>query len=258
MFPLLYHAHHFHYTEDLSFWSGLAQRQGGPILELGCGTGRVLVSLAREGYPVYGLDSDAGMLATLLEYLPPDLTSTCHIFQADMSTFHLARGFPLILLPCNTLSTLSAGERQAMMKCTYRHLQPGGLFATSLPNPAVLAALPERSDPEMEELFPHPLDGEPVQVSSAWERTPDGFIVRWLYDHLLPNGRVDRLDVQAIHTLTSAETYLEELGAAGLTIFSIHGDFDGSPYTPDSPFLLIVAGCEASTPAAGDPSGLCQ
>ena len=145
-----------------------------------------------------------------------------------------------------------------MMKCTYRHLQPGGLFATSLPNPAVLVALPERSDPEMEDVFPHPLDGEPVQVSSAWERTPDDFVVHWFYDHLLPNGVVDRLDVQTCHVLTSTKTYLEELGAAGLAINSIYGDFDGSPYTPDSPFLLIVTRKAVSTPTAGDPSGLCQ
>ena len=62
MLPLLYHAHHNRYKEDLPFWLELAARHGDPVLELGCGSGRVLLALAQDGYQVYGLDNDPGML----------------------------------------------------------------------------------------------------------------------------------------------------------------------------------------------------
>ena len=58
MFPQLYHAHHNRSLEDLPFWLELAAQAGDPILELGCGTGRVLIPLAQAGYHTIGLDND--------------------------------------------------------------------------------------------------------------------------------------------------------------------------------------------------------
>ncbi len=59
LFPLFYHAQHQNYLEDLPFWLGLAATQGSPILELGCGSGRVLLPLALAGHRVLGIDNDA-------------------------------------------------------------------------------------------------------------------------------------------------------------------------------------------------------
>ena len=135
MLAQLYHAHHNRHSNDLPFWLKLAARQNGPILELGCGTGRVLIALARAGYPAYGLDHDAEMLTLLQLKAGSDPASRCHFFQADMAAFHLARLFSLILLPCNTLSTLPTGTRHAALTHIRQHLSPNGLFAASLPEP---------------------------------------------------------------------------------------------------------------------------
>lgn len=241
MFPLLYQAHYNHYTDDLPFWLELAARQKGPILELGCGTGRVLLFLARAGYLTYGLDKDARMLAVLQNQVDPELAERCHFFRADMSAFHLACQFPLILLPCNTLSTLNADVRRSMLANVHRHLSPGGLFATSLPNPNLLTHLPRRGVTEIEEIFPHPIDGEPVQVSSSWQRNPTHFTTSWHYDHLLPDGRVERVTAQACHEILPVESYVEEVGYTGLTVESLYGDFDHSPYTDQSTHLILLA-----------------
>jgi SAM-dependent methyltransferase len=241
MLPLLYHAHHSRHLEDLPFWESLARRQGGPVLELGCGSGRVLLPLARLGYPVTGLEQDAGMLRLLRENTPPELAGRVQLVQADMSAFGFGRIFSLILLPCNTFSTLSARQRLDTLRCVRRSLAPQGLFAASLPNPALLQRLPPRSEPELEESFPHPLDGEPVQVSSGWERTRDRLTIHWHYDHLLPDGRVERFSMQASHALVPVEAYLEEMRSAGLNPAELYGDFDGSPYTPEAPALIIIA-----------------
>lgn len=241
MFPILYHAHHSLHLEDLPFWLELASRQSGPVLELGCGTGRVLIPLLQAGFLAYGLDNDLEMLRFLRGYLPQSRQSQPPIFQADMAHFHLARQFPLIILPCNTLSTLPADQRRSVLACAHEHLAPGGLFTASLPNPAILAAMPRRGREQFEETFTHPLSQNPVQVSSSWRRTPRHFSITWHYDHLLPDGRVERLSIQISHSLETPEAYLQELAQAGLQIISVYGDFDRSLYTSESPYLILVA-----------------
>lgn len=240
MFPILYHAHHAIYQEDFPFWNELASQQGDPILEMGCGTGRVLGHLASAGYKLYGLDKDFGMLVTLRGNLVPGLTGQTHTFAGDFTSFCLDLRFPLIIMPCNTYSTLSTRERQATLERVRQHLLPGGIFAASLPNLALLRILPQRSDPEIEDTFPHPLNGEPVQVSSSWERIQQRFTVYWYYDHLSPDGGVERLSTQVHHNLVSLQVYSTEISQAGLQVVNFYGDFKKNPYSNDSPLLIIV------------------
>ncbi len=241
MYPTLYHAHHNRNPEDLHFWLDLAKRHGRRILELGCGTGRVLLPLAEAGYPIYGLDRDSEMLSFLKEITPASLAPWVNIFQGDLCAYHLAARFSLILLPCNTYSTLSPSQRAQALQRVRQHLQPDGIFAVSMPNPGLLESLPRRSDPEIEEVFPHPQDGEPVQVSSSWKRTRQQVAFTWYYDHLWPDGTVDRTTQQVTHYLTPIETTLGEFNAAGLEITDLYGDFDKSPYTIQASYLILLA-----------------
>jgi SAM-dependent methyltransferase len=241
MFPSLYHAHHSLHPEDLPFWLELAHKQSGLILELGCGTGRVLIPLLAAGFRAYGLDYDLEMLRFLRFNLPLGQQNELPVFLADMADFRLAMQFPLILLPCNTLSTLAPEQRLATLACVRLHLVPGGLFAASLPNPLILAEMPRRGPEEIEETFPDPVSGDPVQVSSAWRRGAHHFTVTWHYDRLLPDGQVERLTAQASHSLEPAEAYFAALEQAGLHVSTVYGDFDRSPYTADSPYLILVA-----------------
>jgi SAM-dependent methyltransferase len=241
MLALLYHAHHNRHLEDLPFWLELGRRYNGPILELGCGSGRVLLPLARQGYDVVGLERDPEMLTVLRQNLTPDLARRVQLVQGDMASFNLGQRYALILLPCNTLSTLDAAQRLGMLECVRRHLRPDGLFAASLPNPALLRRLPRSAEPELEESFPHPLDGEPVQVSNGWLRTSRHLTIQWHYDHLLPDGQVERISTQARHELASADDYAAELAAAGLRPVERYGDFDGSIFHPQSPYLILTA-----------------
>jgi SAM-dependent methyltransferase len=238
-YPILYHAHHARHTEDLAFWLALAAQQGEPILELGCGTGRVLTALAQAGYKVFGLDHDAHMLAVIRDHLPEGIKAP--VFQADLARFGLGISFALILVPCNTWSTLTPDARRAALVTVFDHLDPGGLFAASIPNPALLRRQPKHSEAEVEDDFIHPLTGNPVQVSTGWERAGQVFHLEWLYDQLLPDGRVERLSVQVEHDLAPMEVHQAEIEAAGLQWEGEFGDYDGSPYRPDSPYLIFTA-----------------
>jgi SAM-dependent methyltransferase len=241
MLPPVYHAHHNRHLEDIPLWLALAARAGGPILELGCGTGRVLIPLAQAGFQTIGLDKDLSMLRYTRKIIREGIDISPFLFMADICNFHLSVKFPLIILPCNTFSMLTEIERRACLGCVCRHLGKGGIFAVSLPNPKLLSHFPGRSDAELEEEFIHPISGNPVQVSSSWYRTEKSFDVTWFYDHLLPDGTVERLEVNASHHLTTYDSYMAEMREAGLIVKEIYGDFTRSAYTEKSPYLVILS-----------------
>lgn len=240
-FPYFYHLHHSLHPEDIPFWISLAEEYGEPVLELGCGTGRVLTPLAEAGFEVFGLDHDPEMLSFLRRSLPLRLQARTHIFLADLSAFHLSIEFPLIIMPCNTLSTLPKETRAVCLARVSQHLSTQGLFAASLPNPVAFQQLPEHGEPDLEETLVDPIDGTSILVSSEWNRTPDRFVVTWHYDRQLVEGGEERLTVEISHDLALREDYLNELGSAGLQEVASFGSFRRSRYRPASPDLILTA-----------------
>jgi SAM-dependent methyltransferase len=238
--PLLVHTHYALDSEDLPFWLDMAYSAGDPILELGCGTGRVLLWLAQAEHNVVGLDHDRAMLAFLRRITPAGMERHISVVQADLAAFHFNCRFPLILLPCNTLSTLPGVARKGLYACVEAHLPAGGIFAASIPNPLWLAALPAEAEEEVEETLKHPVSGNPLQISSSWERRAGAFYLRWHYDHLLPDGQVERVTLETVHDLARLEDYQAGLESAGLRIEAIYGDFDRSEYGAESPNLIMV------------------
>ena len=243
--PILYHSHHSLHMEDLPLWLDLAESHGGSIIELGCGTGRILLPLAEAGHRVLGLDRDAGMLAFLRNCLTAPLAARVDIVQADMAAIPFRTVFNLVIMPCNTFNTLTEDERRYVLGWISKHLAAGGLFAASLPNPHFLQSLPKQSEAEIEEFFFHPLDGEPVQVSSAWKRTSRDFTLVWHYDHLLKDGRVDRVSTQVRHNLFTVSEILSEFSEAGLRVEGMYGDYDRSAFDRDAANLILLAASAA-------------
>jgi len=242
MEPILadyYHRHHSAYSEDIPFWLELAKEQGDPILELGCGTGRVLLKLVEAGYSVWGIDHDRKMLAVLKEQITGEESHEPVLRRANITNFQLSMQFPLILLPCNTYSTFMEEERLAALGVVNCHLLPGGVFAISIPNPSWMAQLPPEAEPEVEVVFEHPRSGNPVQVSSAWQREGDEVVVSWHYDHLFPDGRVKRASTETHHCLTDAQEYMEEFESQGWKV-TTYGDFNFTAYDAESVYLILV------------------
>jgi SAM-dependent methyltransferase len=121
------------YREDLPLWRSLADEQGGPVLDIGAGTGRVALDLAARGVPVVALDADAALLEALdrrARGLPVETV------VADARRFALGRRFPLVLVPMQTVQLLGGpGGRAAFLRCALEHLQPGGVLAAALADP---------------------------------------------------------------------------------------------------------------------------
>ena len=118
------------YRADLPLWRTLAGQRGDPILDVGAGTGRVTLELARAGWAVTALDSDARLLAEL-ERRAAGLPVTTAV--ADARRFALDRRFALIVVPMQTIQLLGGAQgRAAFLGCARSHLGPGGLVAVTL------------------------------------------------------------------------------------------------------------------------------
>ncbi len=118
------------YEADLPFWRALARRYRGPILDIGAGTGRVTLELARAGHAVTALDSDPVLLEELRRRTQ-DLDVTTVV--ADARGFELGAHFGLCVVPMQTVQLLGGPEgRQAFLERARAHLVPGGRLAVAL------------------------------------------------------------------------------------------------------------------------------
>ncbi len=239
--PLLYHTHHAQESDDLPFWRHQAERHGAPILELGCGTGRVLLPLAKAGHSIFGVDKDSAMLAFLRPQLDDQLSRRVTLIHGDFRLFCLTSRFQLAIMPCNTYSTQALPDRKGVLSRVRLHLKTGGSFVFSLPNPLLLNEIETSDEMEIETHFEHPLSGNPVQVSSRVARGQGTVTFHWIYDHLYPDGLSERQRMSAKHYLQPMEAIYENLADAGFQVLEQYGDFHGRPYHTAADHLIIVA-----------------
>ncbi len=245
----LVQVHQAKYKDDLPFWRSWTKGKD-PILELGCGHGRVTIPLARAGRQIVGLDVDWGSIQFLKSELVgdnKDLWKRIDIIQADMIHFRADCVFGSVIVPCNTYSTLTARDRQLLLSNLTTALQKKGLFIASVPNPSWIKALHGNlwekevdSEPDLETIFTHPETGHPVQVSSRLTPTSDGIRWDWMYDQLFPDGRMERWLQSTEHKLCSLEIYQQEFRKAGFKTRAILGDFEGADFVEGSPYLILV------------------
>jgi SAM-dependent methyltransferase len=118
---------------DLSLYLDLAKKYRGPVLEIGCGTGRILLLIARAGIEIHGLDASASMLRVLKERLASELAPVrrkVQLHEGDMRRFHVARKFPLVLMPFRPLQHMhTLADQLAALRNAAHHLSPRGIFA---------------------------------------------------------------------------------------------------------------------------------
>jgi SAM-dependent methyltransferase len=131
------------YSADLPLWHELARAEPGPVLDVGAGTGRVALELARAGHAVTALDREPELLEALRARAPAIATVV-----ADAADFDLGRRFGLVIVPMQTIQLLPA--RGGFLASARRHLRPGGLLAI-----AITAAMEDFGELPGE-LLPHP------------------------------------------------------------------------------------------------------
>jgi SAM-dependent methyltransferase len=140
------------YREDLPLWRALAAEAGGPVLDVGAGTGRVTLDLAGLGVAVVALDVEAALLEAL-EHRATGLSVETVV--GDARQLAIGRRFSLVIVPMQTLQLLGgAGGRAAFLQRALGHLEPGGMLAAAMAD--ALACFDEEHD------MPPPPDGREV------------------------------------------------------------------------------------------------
>ncbi|MGN6558473.1 MAG: class I SAM-dependent methyltransferase [Solirubrobacterales bacterium] len=197
------------YDADLPLWEELAERQGAPVLELGCGTGRVALHLARRGHTVYALDKEPELLRALIERSEGLKVEPMVV---DGREYQLPEPVCLALAPMQFLQLLPGrDDRLACLKRLSVALRPGGLLAA-----AIVESLP-RSDgalpplPDVREVDGWVYSSLPVAAATAEGR----IVLRRLRQTVSPEGELreeeDKVELQTF----SAEELEAEAASVG-------------------------------------------
>ncbi len=233
---------------DRDFYLDLANEYGGPVLELGCGTGRITLPVARKGLDVTGVDASRSMLAVLrakLEEEPAEVQRRVRVVQGDFRTGRFGDQFPLVVIPFRPMQHMYTAEDQlAALRNAGRHLKDGGILAFDVFNPRFDKLLSGDGEEHLELEWPEE-DGN--------GRTIRRYFVKNGYDpvNLVLSGRFIFRLCEGDHVLSeeaenfkmSVYTYphLKALiSAAGLGIVGEFGSFDRKPIGPESPEMIFL------------------
>ena len=198
------------YAADLPLWEELAERSDGPVLELGCGTGRVALHLARRGHTVVGLDRDPELLAALAERGADLSLSTV---AADARDFELAEPVALALAPTHLLQLLpESAQRGECLRCIAASLRPGGLLAA-----AIIESMPEPDGappplPDVREVDGWVYSSLAIEAAVA----PGEIVVRRLRQLVSPDGSLSEEPNEVRIATFTAEALEAEAAACGL------------------------------------------
>jgi SAM-dependent methyltransferase len=233
---------------DVDFYVEEARSTEGRILELGCGTGRVLIPVARLGKEITGIDSSPRMLAQCrarLDEEPPEVRDKVTLVRADMRQLDLETRFSLVMIPFRPLQHLVAVSDQiATLQGIHRHLEPGGRLVFDVFNPNIRYLVEDRTR-EREDTAEVALPGNrsfrrtgrvaAVHVDDQYseiemiyyvrgadgstQRLVHGFLMRWYW----------RYELEHL------------LARCGFRIRAVFGDFNRSPLTDPSPEMIFIA-----------------
>lgn len=238
------------HLKDIDFYIDYSRRANGRTLELGCGTGRVLIPTAISGCEITGLDLSPYMLAKCQEKLdkePKKVQGWVRLIEASMTDFETGETYSLVTIPFRAFQHLiPVEEQQACLECAHRHLAPGGLLILNLfhPFPPRLVHDPKYTV-EIEDLPEMQLpDGRRLRRTTrtaAFHRDQQYNDVEIIYYVSHPDGRTERL-VQAFPMRYFFRYEAEHLlNLCGFAVVDLFGDFDGSNFSADSPEMIFVA-----------------
>ena len=233
------------FQDDLDLVQAYAQRTGGPILELGCGTGRLLAPLLDAGLEVTGVDVSAGMLEVAQSKLDAlGAKARCRLIAGDYTQIDLQGPYPLAISAMNTFMHLVDPAAQlGALRHWRKHLKPGGLLILDLFNPDVAELATLDGHLQLEKTWLDTDTGCTVmkQVSRTLDQINQLVHVTFVYDELAPDGALHRsLSEFDMRYLWPAEAQLL-LDIAGYRMEAMYGDWDLSDLVDGSPRLIIVA-----------------
>jgi len=239
---------------DVDFFVEAARDAGGPVLEVGCGTGRILVPAARAGAEIVGIDLSPHMLRMCRNRLRSEsrqVQSRARLVQADMREFSLGSVFALAMLPFRSFQHLiTVADQLACLATLRRHLVADGRLILDVFNPSIDALANRREGEEFgeEPEFSMP-DGRRVVRRHrivAHDRFNQVNHVELIYYVMHPDGREERL----VHAFPMRYLFRFEvehlLARCGFEVAQVYAGYDRSDYGSQYPGELVVVARTAS------------
>ena len=222
---------------DLSFWLSLAEREAGPVIEWGAGTGRIAVPLDAAGHDVTAVELSGEMAKRGKEK-----SQAVHWVVGDMRSARPGRRYGLAVCAFNSFLCLhSIDEALAFLRHAHEHLVPGGLLGIEISafSPEELAGGPELRHDFTRELS----DGRLDRISvTGYDPATQLMRMRLFYDRYDALGT---LETRRAHDLTIRTTSRDELGLmlrlAGFGVEATFGDFEGGTFDAASDHLIVLA-----------------
>jgi SAM-dependent methyltransferase len=239
---------------DVDFFVEAARASGGPVLEVGCGTGRILIPTARAGVDIVGLDLSPHMLQVCRNRLmnePEAVQSKARLIQADMRKFDLGQTFRLVTLPFRPFQHLTTVEDQvSCLKSIHRHVTTGGRLILDIFNPSLEALMADNLGQEFgeEPEFTAPDGRRVIRRHKVLSRDYSNQInqIELVYYITYPDGREERQS----HTFPLRYLYRFEaehlLVRCGFEVEKVYADYDKSPYGSKYPGELIFVAKKVS------------
>lgn len=233
------------FQDDVPLYAGYAEHSGGPLLELGCGTGRLLLSLARAGFAITGVDLSTEMLGIARKKVETaGLAGRVTLVQANMSEVKLEQRFQLAFIAINSFMHLTTMEDQmAALQAWHRLLAPGGLLIIDVDNPNPQHLLEADGRIELQGRWFDPDSGATVlkHISRTADIARQLQHVLFIYDEVFPDGQMRRTlaPFQARYLYRFEGELL--LDRAGFTPEQVYGSYDLDPYDSESERMIFVA-----------------
>jgi len=232
---------------NVDYYVRLALETGGPALDLGCGTGRVAVPMARRGVRVTGVDVSPAMLGVFRRKLseePPEVRSRVDVVQADFTRIMLDRRFAFACVPSSGLEHCLTQENLLQaLRVVRGHLEPCGLLAFDVTGPGSLCAPgARRGGRALSVQCVRTPSGDEIIRRVSTSAGSDG-LVHVVLEYEVRNGgeKVDAFVERAVASIHTVDEIDQALSGAGFEVRSLRGGFDGSPLEADSPYTVVEA-----------------
>lgn len=221
-------------TIDLEFYRSIARESGGPVLEAGCGSGRVLLRILQDGIHIDGFDPSEAML-DLLQKRATDQRLKADVWVGDFTS--IEKEYTSIISPFNSVMHLLTQEEQIeAFTNLYRHLQPEGVFAFDVVNPHTLDIYDDSR--EFEASMIDARTGVEYQIWRQFEHDPITQI--GAYNREFISGDKTLHSTLHFRWLYPSEITLL-LKLAGFSSWEVFGGFNGEPLEPDSTSQVWIA-----------------
>ncbi len=221
---------------EVDFYVDEALDAGGAVLELGCGTGRVLLPIAKAGVEVAGVDADSGLLGVLREKLAAAdgaLRARVKLIEADIGAFDIGRCFAAVLIPYRTFQhLLDPLDQQRALRCIGAHLQPGGRLIFNTFDPLAELVRDGFSTPLRRDLdFVDASTGHRIVVYYSRQADPEVQIVEQelIFEEFAADGQSLGRQMSLLQlrwTPQGEMRYLLE--RCGFSVEALYGDFAGA------------------------------